>query len=258
MAFNKDAPALKDTTYRFVTNWVCGIAGDPENPGISAAMEGQYPFALCPSDTGDFSTEEVVGTHHPSLDGDYVINFIQVNDPGNPEYAARFTEFATTNYVACFGAYPVTRLSPGIERGFYGPIRSRESDPIIGIKDGSSNVALYGETLGLIMPEGRGGEGYNLRPSIALGGGVVGNPLHVVDRKPGQVRSFMDGEITIPIEKVFGSVDRSFNIQFGSTHPGGVNLVRADSSTIFLSRDIDPDTLALLTGSADGNVVPPY
>ena len=210
LAFNKDAPRLNSTPYGFVTNWVCGLAGDPENPGISAAMEGQYPFALCPSDAGDFSTEEVVGTHHPSIDGDYVFNFIQVNDPGNPQYAARFTKFATTNYVACLGAYPITRLSPGIERGFYGPIRSRESDSVAGIRDGSSNVVLYGETLGFIQPEGRDGEGYNLRPSIALGGGVVGNPLHVVDRKDGEERSFMEGDLVIPIRTVFGSVDRSF------------------------------------------------
>ena len=80
----------------------------------------------------------------------------------------------------------------------------------------------------------------------------------IINRKEGQARSFMDGDIVIPIEEVFRSVDRSFNIQFGTVHPGGVNLVRADSSTIFLSRDIDPDTLAFLTGSADGNVVPPF
>ena len=183
-----------------------------------------------------------------------------------PEYKAAFPKFGVTNYVAVLGAYPVTRGNPFNnvaynpsdedaarlmeEKRYYGAIRSRESDPIIGITDGSSNVVLYGETLGLNLPFGNGGFGFQRRPSIALAGGL--------GTIPNEQRFFQSGSLIVPIEEIFGSADYSFNLQFASAHPAGVNLVRADSSTIFLPRDIDKQTFKFLGGVADGQVVPAY
>lgn len=86
---------------------------------------------------------------------------------------------------------------------------------------------------------------------MAVGGAVVTRPDGL---------TFLGGtpQVRVPIENVFGSFDLSFNTQFGSEHPGGVNLVRGDASTIFLPRDIDVETIARLGGSADGQVVGPY
>ena len=86
---------------------------------------------------------------------------------------------------------------------------------------------------------------------MAVGGAVV--------TRPGGL-TFLGGtpQVRVPIENVFGSFDLSFNTQFGSEHPGGVNLVQGDASTIFLPRDIGVETIARLGGSADGQVVGPY
>ena len=234
IAFDMNAPVLSATAYGDVNNWITGIPGDPAHPGISSAMKGNYPFALCPSDPGGFTEGSGMGFHHPSLNGQLLSTIVPTEN------------ISLTNYVACFGARPVTRLTTGELAGLYGPIRSRESDAIIGIKDGSSNVVLYGEALGIILAEFNSGEGINRRPCLALAGGVMGRP----DGQP------FSGGLTI--ETIFGSADRSFPLQFGAGHPNGVNLVRADSSTIFLARDIAPDTFGFLCGSADGNVVPAY
>ena len=234
IAFDKNAPVLSATAYADVGEWISGIPGDPAHPGISSAMTGNYPFALCPSDPGGFAEGTGMGFHHPSVNAQLLSTIVPIEN------------ISLTNYVACFGARPVTRLTKGPLAGLYGPIRSRESDAIIEIQDGSSNVVLYGEALGIILEEFNDGEGINRRPCLALSGGVMGRP----DGRP------FSGGLTI--ETIFGSGDRSFPLQFGAGHPNGINLVRADSSTIFLNRDIDPETFGFLCGSADGNVVPDY
>ena len=232
LARDINAPQLSATPYSSITNWRSGLGA--ANPGIASVMTGNYPFAVCPSDPGGFEENRAQGHHHPTSDGALLSS------------AVTFDGISVTNYVACFGGYPVTTQPTNTSRvGFHGPIRSRESDSIVGITDGSSNVVLYGETLGLVIPE----IDANRRPSLALGGGVIGRPDGL---------NFRAGTFRATIENVFGSEDRSFNTQFGSSHPGGVNLVRADGSTIFLPRNIDKETFGFLCGSADGNVVPSY
>ena len=262
-AFNKDAPELKQLGYNKIT-WLTGVPGDPERPGVRAAMISDYPFARCPSDQAEIEEHVATGRHHPSADSDLSLAFIDTRF--QPEYKAAFPKFGVTNYVAVLGAYPVTRGSAFAnvsfqpnsedaarlmeEQKYYGAIRSRESDPIIGIKDGSSNVVIYGETLGLNLPFGNGGFGFQRRPSIAMAGGLA--------TIPNEERFFESGSLKVVIEEIFGSADYSFNLQFASAHPGGVNLVRGDSSTIFLPRDIDKEPFKFLGGVADGNVVPAY
>ena len=231
-----NAPLLRDTVYGNSGTWLNGV--DADNPGISAAMTGDFPFAVCPSDPGGFEEDTAQGFHQPSADN------------GLSSAVVRFPDISVTNYVVSLGGYPVTRspipdVISKIGSGYHGPIRARESDGIAAIADGSSNVTLYGETLGLVVPEIKA----NRRPSLALAGGVAAR----VDGL-----EFSSGGFSKTVTTVFGSVDFSFNLQFGSAHPGGVNIVRADSSTIFLSRDIDPTTFGYLCGSADGNVVPSY
>ena len=236
MAFNKDAPALSDTPYGGLSNWIDGIPGDPEHPGISTAMRGNYPFALCPSDPGGFEEGLGTGAHHAT-----VVAQMGTVVLGTPD-------ISLTNYVICFGSKAVSRGARGSLTGLYGPIRCRESDAIAEIRDGSSNTLLYGESLGIKVPELNNGVGIDRRPSLAMGGGCAGDPGDF----------FRGGGVTLPIETVFGSSDRSYNIQFGSGHPGGVNFVRGDSSVIFFSRDIDRSVIRALSGSADGSVVPSF
>ena len=237
LAFDINAPPADKTVYGDVFNWVDGL--DAENPGLSPAMTGNYPFALCPSDPGGFSENSALSFHHPSLDSRYIA------------FEFGYDNVAVTNYVACLGARAITRLTTGDWEGFYGPIRSRESDAISEIRDGSSNVVLYGETLGFVQPAADDTPAKNVRVSFGLGGGVIGRP------DGGNHFSGSTGQNAIN-EPIFGSADESIFVQFGSGHPGGVNLVRADTSTIFLPRDIDRDTFGFLCGSADGNVVPAF
>ena len=131
--------------------------------------------------------------------------------------------------------------------GWHGPIRARESDAIAAIADGSSNVALFGETLGIVVPE----IDFNRRPSLALGGGIAA-------RVDGLTFSVGSLGFRKSITEIFGSADFSFNLQFGSGHPGGVNVVRGDGSTIFFSRSTDPETFGRFCGVADGNVLPTF
>jgi len=230
LAFDPNAPALNETPYADLNQWLNGI--DATNPGIAAALVGNYPFAVCPSDPGGFDLNRAQSLHHPTTNG--TMFSAAVSLPG----------VSVTNYAFCAGAFPITRFPTNpSKRGFHGVIRSRESDSIIGIQDGSSNVIIYGETLGLVIPE----LNLNRRPSLALGAGAI-------TRSDGF--TFISGDgVRISIDSVFGNSDLSFFSQFGAEHPGGINVARGDASCVFLSRDIDLDTIARLGGSADGQVV---
>ena len=226
------APMLADTIYGDRNGWLNGV--DEDNRGLAPAMTGDFPFAVCPSDNGGAEEDRAQGFHQVGSDVGLSSNFVD------------YENISVTNYVHSWGGYPISRHPENsIYRGFYGPIRVRESDGVAEIQDGSSNVIIFGETLGNVVPE----IDFSRRPSLALGGGVAAR----VDG-----RTFSTGGFSTLVENVFGSLDFSFNLQFGSAHPGGVNVVRGDSSVIFLSRDIQPDTFGFLCGSADGNVVPSY
>ena len=234
LARNIDAPLLATTIYGDRTGWLNGV--DANNRGLAPAMTGKFPFAICPSDTGGAEENRAQGFHQVGAQRGMSSNFVDYED------------ISKTNYVISWGGYPVPRFPNNSSfEGFYGPIRVRESDGVAGIVDGSSNVVIYGETLGIVVPE----IDFSRRPSMALGGGVCA-------RVDGLNFTVGGTGFSKRIEAVFGSIDFSFNLQFGSAHPQGVNVVRGDSSTIFLNRGIDPETFGFLCGSADGNVVPTY
>ena len=234
LAFDPNAPALSDTPYGDLDQWLNGI--DATNPGLAAALVGNYPFAICPSDSGGFDLDRAQALYHPTAD---VLMFSTPVDIPN---------ISITNYAFCAGAFPITRFpTDPTKRGFHGVIRSRESDSIIGIQDGSSNVIIYGETLGFIVPE----LNINRRPSFALGAAAI-------TRSDGLTLRGADPSRSITVNNVFGSSDLSFFTQFGAEHPGGVNVARGDASCVFLSRNIDLETIARLGGSADGQVVGDY
>ena len=210
---------------------------DENNRGLAPAMTGDFPFAVCPSDNGGAEENRAQGFHQVGTGRGMSSNFVD------------YDNISVTNYVHSWGGHPTSRQpSNSVYEGFYGPIRVRESDGVAGIQDGSSNVVIFGETLGIVVPE----IDFSRRPSMALGGGVTARVDGITFRT-----TFGSG-FEKRVEEVFGSVDFSFNLQFGSAHPGGVNVIRGDSSVIFLSRDIVPETFGFLCGSADGSVVPSY
>ena len=138
IARNINAPLLADTVYSNRDGWLNGV--DENNRGLAPAMTGDFPFAVCPSDNGGAEEDRAQGFH-------------QVGAGPGRGMSSNFVDYdniSVTNYVHSWGGHPVSREPQNsLYDGFYGPIRVRESDGVAGIQDGSSNVVIFGETLGI-------------------------------------------------------------------------------------------------------------
>ena len=144
-----------------------------------------------------------------------------------------------TNYVGNAGAVAVTTKTAGALKGFYGPLRSRKSDGVDKIRDGSSNVMLYGESLGVVRNDDAIMEPYNYRFSMAYGSMAITRPKLYAFNAP------------LPSNLGSGNTE-AYWAGFASAHPGTVSFVRADGSTISVNRQIDDVTLGRVGGAADG------
>lgn len=210
---------------------------DPDAPGLGDVIQEQPDIYLCPSDL-NFDSGYCLGVQYQlnsAGTGVYILEpFDAPNDVG---------PWGVTNYVPNVGAIgmtqdPADNLVDDVGTnwgGFYGPTRSRSKDSIGQVLDGSSNVWMYGESLGdnssfagvpSIGP-------VEARYSITLSGGGIGRPeAYGLD-------NFANG-----VENIW--------LQFGSNHTGLVNTVRCDGSTAAISEGINGVALGRFAGAADG------
>jgi prepilin-type N-terminal cleavage/methylation domain-containing protein len=237
-AFN----STKDDTQTLGAVWGGGIGAwlfagvSASAPGLSNIIEGvQIPAFNCPSDTGFDQTRAMwagatFDTASAWTNGAWGLS------AGNG--------YSTSNYCVNAGGLMVSRTpSQGLIDngwvGFHGPIQSRDSDTIERIRDGSSNVPMFGESLGDISQSA----GNNRRWSY------TGTALIIAraDRY-----GLVDDEGNP--NQIFGNNVNSWGFQYGSSHPGTVSVVRCDGSTFSVSTDVGGREFHRFCGSADGNV----
>lgn len=232
---SSDGIVIADGGYG-VVSYLTGVSA--EMPGIMIAAFGDFavvPGLLCPSDAG--------ANRDRMHAGQQLFDEAQ----GFPEGFRRWSgvsTFGITNYTHNGGGVMSTVAGPGWAAfgfvGFYAPMRDRESDSIERIRDGSSNVPLFGESLGNINTDDTGrftDIGFSIRKSLAQGGFCIGRP-----------------DLFGAIDEVFGTSQSSFDTQFGSNHPGTVNLARGDGSTFAVNTSVSSQLFGRFCGSADGFV----
>lgn len=219
--------------------WLVGLSAT--DPGMQAACYGEFasiPIMRCPSDSGASRSFMICGNQSRYQTSAWLQGLVRWSG---------VSDFGITNYLHNMGGVPAEASSPdwaaffGGVAGWHGPIRDRESDTIEGIRDGSSNVPLFGEGLGNINTDdtGRGFTvpGDSHRVSLAQGGGAIGRP-----------------DIWGAINNVFGDANTSWAIQFGSVHPGTVAMARGDGSVTSVNVDSTSQAFGRFCGSADGFV----
>jgi hypothetical protein len=226
-AFSKAEQVLVDAGYANFGEWLNGNSGG--DFGISLVLSGvELSSYLCPSDAGA-ARVTVLGMQQPTTVATATGGFT----------ISGADDFAITNYAPNIGGIAITRtIAQNLVAnwtGFYGPTRSRNADRIEGMIDGSSNVVLYGESLGIINQA----MDQNWRYSLVLGGFGLGRPDAY--GMPGQFETF-------------ATASSSAFIQFGSAHPGVVNVVRGDGSTLSVNRQVDDRQCGRFCGVADGLV----
>ncbi len=146
----------------------------------------------------------------------------------------------STNYIATSGAHSGGKVPIAHMAKYDGILGSHKSLRIAEVTDGLSNTMLYGESLGTIND----GQRVGAYPWTfgALGRGRGGLPWGATSN-PSQPEAYLFGDST------------SANIAgFGSMHPLGVNIIRGDSSTQKISRDVSLSLWYSLNGAADGEV----
>ena len=230
-AFDLSSKTIYDLGYTGSSSWMS--FGTQELPGIVALVyENQVKEFTCPSAPPTLPTEtKFFGMFAADNADTGVYTFMSLSGPGPP---------TQTNYVANAGELAITDtpINPSWI-GLWGPIRSRESDGIESIPDGSSNVVTFGESLGNIAPSS---QFPNARHS-GIGGYGVGR----ADRY-----GIMDQ--TVPYF-FFGTAERAHWLQFGAPHPDTVNFVLADGSVTAFNRDVEPEIFGRLCAAA--NVMTP-
>jgi len=224
LAFNTNRTNIRPE-YNSVPDW---WNGTDTLPGINVGLTTPIPMFRCPSDGSGLPNEAV---YDYSAYGCSIIPF--------PVLIQADVDLALTNYVVCDGAIGGPHECPPNDpyNGFIGVFRNGESTTIEKIRDGSSNVVMMGESIGFIEFLPSQDENVNNRHSLFTGGAAV-------------MRPDLFGQ-----EGLFGAVDDSWEIQFGSTHAGIVNFVYADGSTSSISRSIDPVTFERVGGREDGNLI---
>ncbi len=166
------------------------------------------------------------------------IGYCLSTDPG--DLPIPLSNYAGNSGAIMMSATPTQGLLNGGWGGFWGPLRMRESDSVASMVDGSSNVILYGESLGNVDIT----QGWQFRWPVATGCMAIGRPTAYGFTDPAGV----------PIGN-FGNSRISYFAQFGGNHPGTVNFVRGDGSCQTQNEGISNRAIGRLSGVADGFVL---
>lgn len=209
------------------------LNGGTAGPGINFGLITPVASFECPSD-GNGPNDVTLGLFHYGTNGT-VSAFIIVNEPGDPP------QLGLTNYSANIGAIGITRgTTLAAWAGFEGPVRNREGSAVDQVTDGSSNVILAGESLGIDRQDASTGDITRYRWSHVFGGAAL---------------TFRAGYTADNVPNFGGPLDSTF-FQFSANHPGTTNFVYCDGSTHAVSKDAGDAATQRLGGGFDGNVLP--
>lgn len=212
-------------------NTVSAWPGDLKS--VADAAQTELPEFLCPSDgLGLPSKGSIVALHSAIVHEGGIFRFDGFLPSVVPD-----SQFKSSNYVACSGAYSGGRI-PVLElRKFDGAFGSREQTRFSQIRDGLSHSVLFGENIGLVENGQRITSNSWAFSAMGRGRGAAAW-----------------GEVFDPISGSFflGDSTASDPVGFGSTHPGQVNTCMADGSVKSVSRSVDLTTWYELCGIADG------
>ena len=230
-AGSSDNRTIFDLGYASFGQWLNGTA---TLRGVErAAFDIDLGAFRCPSDDGAPTNTVLIvpGGNDDACFGTFYV-------PPNTN------TYSLTNYVPNIGEIATTRTPNNAAWiGLWSPTRRREADKVEGIQDGSSNVVLYGESLGNIDRIDQNSDLPNIRWNLGIGGAAIGRP----DRYGITV-----GQNPFPF---FGTAARSHWIQFGGPHPGVVSMARADGSTFAVNRQISNIVFGNYCAAADGNAI---
>jgi len=204
----------------------------PPAPQTTYGGEGKIKTLVCPSSTAPTSVSAIL-MFSPQGSGNSpstaTANFAWGNAPGflfssNPGSVV----LNRCNYAGMAG-YPVFDAGTGVNGQFEGVFMWRSQTAIATIPDGSSNTIMFAE--------------YSNAHVVGLGSGLDG-PISP---------TFASG----PFYTYWGILPESTPsapiwYQFGSKHPGVLNVCFADGSVRPIKKTIDYTTWVVLGGKADG------
>jgi len=207
--------------------------------GVTPLAGMVLPAFVCPTDSG------------PDLSEFWT-------DDGTPKYAK-------SNYVACIGQNTWHGNAPGTNgreansvnaAARYGMFARNITESFASCTDGSSNVILLGERVSTREDIDESGDGKTTGGAIWLGAFRPDSVRQWVPSGEVSGRWSCMGRAGGPSYTVNG-VRRGRTIA-SSDHPGGANVVLADSSTHFLSDNVDVVAMNLLAAKGDGVVNQPF
>ncbi len=224
LAYNTNRTNIRPE-YNIVPDWWNGTG---TLLGISIGLNSPIDLFRCPSDGGGTPNQAV---YDYACFGCSQIPF--------PTLIQGTSDLAITNYVVCDGAIGGNHeCGPNSQfTNHKGVFRNGESVKIDAIHDGTSNVVMFGESLGFIdvLP---GFGDVNIRHSLITGGAAIMRP-----------DLFGQGL------ELFSTPDFGQEIQFGSAHPGVVNFVYADGSTTSITKSVAPIPLQRVGAREDANLL---
>ena len=227
-----------------------------------AAAQAKIKLFLCPSDTlaSETPTQGVITAMHWFYDGStpnwYLAEPWCGFAPASP--TAFWTSLGRTNYVPCSGGSGIAALSvPNDPLARYEGIFSNRSDFTLGqltVQDGTSNILMFGETLG--------GSGMVTRDYVIP---WVSGCVMAVGAGLGRGNSPNEDQAPNGWDPVNGATGAAF-WRFSSKHAGGVQFCFADGSvrmlkfantkpiTVIANTNLNNDYMLLLqmAGRKDG------
>ena len=234
--------SLVGSVYPSLGEWLNGNSATER--GIDPLFDVELSAFRCPSDgLGD---PDATGFYYATFDAGSTWGmggvcgggFCLSTDPGD-------LPIPTSNYAGNVGAINISATPDQATidagwNGFWGPLRMREADSISNIEDGSSNVILYGESLGNVDIT----QNWQYRWPVATGCLAIGRPTAYGFTGPDGIEI---GDL--------GNSRISYWAQFGGNHPGTVNFVRCDGSCQTQNQEISSQAIGRLSGAADGYVL---
>jgi len=155
-------------------------------------------------------------------------------NPPNPDDVQYYNQLGMTNYLGCSG-WCGQNGDPFFDH-YRGVFTVRSRIRISDIKDGASKTLLMGEGVGQLTYDTTSGDPTKLTGSELWYG-----------------YSWMGCGALVTV----GGLSDGVFYQFGSRHPGLVNLCFADGSVRALAKETTPNVLMSLSGIADGDPVSP-
>ena len=207
--------------------------------GFRELAETPMSILSCPSDQLPFLGSRVgnyVGGSQPVIEGTIYSDRISFK---NDLLEVLPGDYAGTNYIGCSGASSGGILPDPERHRYRGMMSSGEVIHSAQIPDGLSQTIMAAETLGHVD----GGE--RTGAQIWVVGGLArgrGNVLWMVPE-------------TLPFKGLFGDLQFSSIVGFGSAHPQVITTVRGDGSTHPLARTTDWMVIYGLCGAFDGDVL---